>query len=82
MKITVLGGGNGCYAAAADLSEAGHDVSFWRRNKESFRPVLDTRTIDLEDFQGTRSVAITNVTTDLVRAVAGAECILIPQETH
>lgn len=26
MKIAVLGGGNGSYAAAADLAEQGHDV--------------------------------------------------------
>ena len=32
MKIAVLGGGHGCYAAAADLSEAGHEVRLWRRD--------------------------------------------------
>jgi phytoene dehydrogenase-like protein len=26
MKIAILGGGHGCYAAAADLSEQGHEV--------------------------------------------------------
>ena len=26
MKIAILGGGHGCHAAAADLSEAGHEV--------------------------------------------------------
>ena len=32
MKIAILGGGHGCHAAAADLSEAGHEVSLWRRD--------------------------------------------------
>jgi len=32
MRIAVLGGGNGAYAAAADLSEKGHEVRFWRRD--------------------------------------------------
>ena len=32
MKIAVLGGGNGAYAAAADLSEKGHEVRLWRRD--------------------------------------------------
>ena len=32
MEIAVLGGGNGAHAAAADLSEAGHRVRFWRRD--------------------------------------------------
>jgi opine dehydrogenase len=78
MKITVLGGGNGCYAAAADLSEAGHDVTFWRRGREAFKPILDTKTIELEDFQGLRSVHIRTATTNLSEAVKGAECIVIP----
>ena len=32
MKIAVLGGGNGSYAAVADMLEAGHDVIWWRRS--------------------------------------------------
>lgn len=32
MRIAVLGGGHGCYAAAADLSEQGHEVRLWRRD--------------------------------------------------
>ncbi len=38
MKIAVLGGGHGCYAAAADLRDVGHEVRLyaamprrWRR---------------------------------------------------
>lgn len=78
MKITVLGGGNGCYAAAADLTEAGHDVTLWRRGLEDFKPILDTKTIELEDFQGSRLVHIKTATTRLSEAVKGAECIIIP----
>ena len=78
MKITVLGGGHGSYAAAADLSEAGHDVTFWRRNQEGFKKVLETRTIILKDFQGERPVTIKKVTTNLANAVKGADCIIIP----
>ncbi len=43
MDIAVLGGGHGCYAAAADLSERGHKVRFWRRDAVAFKPVLDVR---------------------------------------
>ena len=32
MKIAVLGGGHGAYAAAADLSQQGHEVRLWRRD--------------------------------------------------
>jgi opine dehydrogenase len=78
MKITILGGGNGAYAAAADLSEKGHEVTLWRRSRERFSTLLDTKTILLEDIQGTRPVRIKNVTTDPKAAVQGAECIVIP----
>ena len=78
MKIAVLGGGNGCYAAAADLSEKGHDVTLWRRSAGAFESLLETKTIELKDLSGTRPVHIKDATTHLKRAVAGAECIIIP----
>lgn len=78
MKIAVLGGGNGAYAAAADLSEKGHDITFWRRNRKAFKRVLETRTIELQDIQGRRSVHIRDATINLSAAVKGAECIIVP----
>ena len=47
MKIAVLGGGHGCYAAAADLAEQGHEVRMWRRDAAAFAPLLATQTITL-----------------------------------
>ena len=41
MRIAVLGGGNGCYAAAADLAEAGHEVRLWRRDAAALAPVVE-----------------------------------------
>jgi opine dehydrogenase len=78
MKIAVLGGGNGSYAAAADLSEAGHEVRFWRRDKEDFRPVLETGTITVTDFAGRRTIRVPLPTIDLGEAVRGAELIVAP----
>lgn len=78
MRISVLGGGHGCYAAAAELSEAGHEVWFWRRDAEAFAAVLRDRTITVKDRRGTRMVAIAHPTTDLAEAVAAAELIVIP----
>jgi opine dehydrogenase len=40
MKIAVIGGGNGCYAAAADLAEQGHEVRLWRRDADALGPVI------------------------------------------
>ena len=35
MKIAIIGGGNGGYAAAADLTNNGHEIYFWQRSKDS-----------------------------------------------
>jgi len=78
MKIAVLGGGNGSYAAAADLSEAGHEVRFWRRDAEAFRPVLESRSIRLRDFKGVRDVRLALPTSDIGKAVRGVELIVAP----
>ena len=78
MEIAVLGGGHGCYAAAADLSEAGHTVRFWRRDSDALAPVLGTGTIGLKDAHGTRAIKIAKITADLGEAVQGAELIVIP----
>jgi opine dehydrogenase len=78
MQIAVLGGGHGCYAAAADMSEAGHDVRFWRRDAAAFAPVLESRSVTVKDARGRREVPIARPTTDLAEAVDGAELVLIP----
>jgi opine dehydrogenase len=78
LKIAVLGGGNGCYAAAADMSEAGHEVRFWRKNGAALRPVLETGAIQLKDHRGERRVPIARPTTDIGEAVRGADLILSP----
>ncbi|HRJ68415.1 MAG TPA: NAD/NADP octopine/nopaline dehydrogenase family protein [Beijerinckiaceae bacterium] len=78
MKIAVIGGGHGCYAAAADLSEAGHEVRFWRQDAAAFAPVLATGTVRLKDFRGSRDVRIAQPTLDIGQAVHGADLILSP----
>src|SRR6185369_3874853 len=78
MRIAVLGGGHGAYAAAADLSEKGHEVRLWRRDAEAFAPVLTSGAIRLIDAEGSRTVPIAKTTTDIGIAVRGAELILIP----
>ncbi len=78
MKIAILGGGNGSYAAAADLSEQGHEVRLWRRDAAALQPVVDTGSIGLTDVSGTRRVAIALATPDLGAAVRGAELLLLP----
>lgn len=78
MRIAVLGGGNGCYAGAADLAEKGHELRLWRRDAKTFTPVLRERSITLTDFAGTRRIALEKATLDLREAIEGAELVLIP----
>jgi opine dehydrogenase len=79
MKIAILGGGHGCYAAAADLSEAGHEVRLWRRDAKALQALVDAGSrIVLEDAEGAREVAIALATTDLGAALAGAQLVLLP----
>src|SRR4051794_1548294 len=78
MKIAVLGGGNGSYAAAADLSEGGHGVTLWRRDAAALESLIDARSIVLKDATGSRAVALAGATSDIGAAVAGAELIVIP----
>jgi opine dehydrogenase len=78
MKIAVLGGGHGCYAAAADLAEAGHAVRLWRRDAAALASVLEAGSIALVDADGRREVPFAGATADLGTALAGAELIVVP----
>jgi opine dehydrogenase len=79
LKIAVLGGGNGSFAAAADFSLQGHAVSLWRRDATQ---VAVHRTagarIALKDANGQHDLQLAQVTTDIVEAVRDAELILCP----
>ncbi len=78
MRIAVLGGGHGSHAAAADLSEQGHEVRMWRRDAGAFAQVLAARGITLVDYRGRREVALALATTDIGEAVRGAQLIVVP----
>jgi opine dehydrogenase len=77
MKIAVLGGGHGCYAAAADLSDAGHEVRLWRRDAAALAPV-QAGGIRMKDQKGARDVRIALASGDIGQALKGAELVLIP----
>ncbi|MGV6876166.1 NAD/NADP octopine/nopaline dehydrogenase family protein [Pseudochelatococcus sp. B33] len=77
MKVVVIGGGNGSYAAVADLVEAGHDVRWWRRDRASFEDVLEAGGITVIDHAGSRKITVAP-TDDLAAALDGAALILAP----
>jgi opine dehydrogenase len=79
MRIAVLGGGNGSFAAAADLTMAGHEVRLWRRDKNALAAHRAAgNAIVLKDFKGRHQVAPALVTGDIAQAVRGAELVLCP----
>ncbi|MGE0799451.1 MAG: NAD/NADP octopine/nopaline dehydrogenase family protein [Lautropia sp.] len=78
MRIAILGGGHGSYAAAADLSEAGHEVRLWRRDAAALAAVRQAGSILLKDADGARDVPIALATADIGAALRGAELIVIP----
>lgn len=75
MKIAVLGGGNGGFAAAADFTEAGHEVRLWRTTANAAR---EAASITLRDSRGQRTATPALITADLAKAIAGAALILAP----
>ena len=79
MKIAVLGGGNGSFAAAADFALQGHDVRLWRRDagQVAAHRAAGSR-IQLKDSNGQHDVRLAAVTTDIGDAVQSAELILCP----
>ena len=78
MKIAVLGGGHGAYAAAADLSEQGHEVRLWRRDAAALKAAVAQGGIHLKDAQGARLVPLARVGADIGDAVRGAGLIVLP----
>lgn len=78
MRIAVLGGGNGGYAAAADLAEQGHEVRLWRRDAKALGPVVATGRIVLKDHRGRREVALALASADIGAVADDAELIVVP----
>ncbi|MGY8633230.1 NAD/NADP octopine/nopaline dehydrogenase family protein [Bradyrhizobium sp. 14AA] len=79
MKIAVLGGGNGSFAAASDFAMAGHDVRLWRRDADQVAAhrAAGSRIL-MKDHNGRHDVKLALVTTDIAEAVNGTELILCP----
>jgi opine dehydrogenase len=79
LKIAVLGGGNGSFAAAGDLALQGHDVRLWRRDA---RLVVEHRAagsrITVKDSNGRHEAQLALVTTDIAEAARDSELILCP----
>lgn len=78
MKIAILGGGHGCYAAAGDLSDQGHEVRLWRRDAGALDAIGHSGGIRVKDAAGARDVPLALATGDIRAALDGAELIVLP----
>src|SRR4051812_38731603 len=79
MRIAVLGGGNGSFAAAGDFALSLHDVRLWRRDGaavEAHRAAVNSITV--KDFRGRHQAKVALVTTQIAEAVRDAELIVCP----
>lgn len=79
MKIAVLGGGNGSFAAAGDFALSGHEVRLWRRDADQVEAhrAAGSRIL-VKDHKGQHDVKLALVTTDIAAAVSEVELILCP----
>jgi opine dehydrogenase len=79
LKIAVLGGGNGSFAAAGEFALSGHEVRLWRRDAEQVAAhrAAGSRIL-IKDHSGAHDVKLALVTTDMAEAVRGTELILCP----
>jgi opine dehydrogenase len=79
MRIAVLGGGNGSFAAAGDFALAGHEVRLWRRDRAAVGAHIGAGgTIAIKDFRGRHEARPALITTDIGAAVRTAELIVCP----
>jgi opine dehydrogenase len=79
VRIAVLGGGNGSFAAAGDFAFGGHEVRLWRRDtaQVAAHQAAGSRIV-VKDVNGRHDLKLALVTTDIAKAVEGAELILCP----
>jgi opine dehydrogenase len=78
LRIAVLGGGHGSYAAAADLTLQGHTVTLWRRDRSALAALRAEPRLTVRDAAGEHIASLAAVSEDLGAAVDGAELIVAP----
>lgn len=78
MHIAVLGGGNGSYAAAGDLTLLGHTVSLWRRDHAQLAVARNRGGLVVTNADGRHEVPLAVITDDIGEAVRNAALIVVP----
>lgn len=84
MKVSVIGGGHGCYAAAIEMVEKGFDVTLWRRDSSALQELRQLGHLDVKDALGERRIQIgadkgqLSLTDSLAEATQQAELLIVP----
>lgn len=84
MRIAVLGGGAGGAAATAELTRAGHSVSYWARSQPTLQPFLDRGAIGYTGVLGEGDAQPRIMTSDLATAIkdVDAAVVTLPTFSH
>ena len=84
--IAVLGGGNGAFCAAADLTLRGFEVRLWEfpEFKHTIEPVIAAGGIAMRGVAGEGFARPASVSTDIQSTLDGAQLVLVivPAEAH
>ena len=76
-RVAVLGAGAGGAAAVAELTAAGHEVSFWGRSAKTLAPFREQGGVGFEGVLG-RGLALPHlITNDLHQATAAADVVVV-----
>ncbi len=77
--VTILGGGNGAFAAAADLTQKGYRVNLCDpfRDGENIRPIMDGRRVDFEGIWGSGHTTLNLVTPKIDEALKGVQFVMV-----
>lgn len=78
-NISIIGAGNGGITAAADLQDRGFDVTLYEMPsfKQNLEGIEKEGGIHFDDGQGSRFIQIKSVTTNIEKAVTGADFIML-----
>ncbi len=84
MKVAVLGAGAGGAASVAELVQAGHDVHFWARSKETLEPHIKLGGVAYEGKLGEGVAKPALITADLKAAIDGVDVavVVLPTFSH
>jgi opine dehydrogenase len=76
-KVAVLGAGAGGAAAVAELTIAGHEVSFWGRSPTTLAPFREQGGVAYEGVLGSGIARPQRITSDLREAAAAADVLVV-----